>query len=83
MPTVLLTRGYSGSLLSILASLRALEVNPRPAGGLFQSAAAGVDVGAWSALLALGLAAPGDVPEPTIGVHVAPIATAVIVRAGA
>lgn len=59
-----------------------LEVNPRPAGGIFLSAAAGLDVAAWAALLALGLVEPDDVPHPTVGVHVAPVETAAIARGG-
>ena len=56
-----------------------LEINARMAGGMLYSCAAGVNLPYWSALLALGLAQPNDVPAPNAGLRVAPITGALII----
>lgn len=58
---------------------RLLEVNPRMSGGLPLSCdGAGLNLPYWSALLALDLAVPQDVPRPITGWWVAPGAGALV-----
>ncbi|SDX54494.1 hypothetical protein SAMN05421783_1359 [Thiocapsa roseopersicina] len=52
-----------------------LEINARMAGGMLYSCAA-LNLPYWSAMLALGLAQPHDVPAPREGLRVAPIGSA-------
>jgi hypothetical protein len=55
-----------------------LEINARMAGGMLYSCAA-LNLPYWSAMLALGLAQPHDVPAPRQGLRVAPISGALII----
>lgn len=55
-----------------------LEINARMAGGMLYSCAA-INLPYWSAMLALGLAQPHEVPVPRNGLRVAPISGALVI----
>jgi hypothetical protein len=58
---------------------RLLEANARMSGGLLYAAASGVAFPWWALQLALGWAAPADVPTPRAGRCVAPVQGMVVV----
>ncbi|MDP2310790.1 MAG: ATP-grasp domain-containing protein [Pseudomonadota bacterium] len=58
---------------------RLLEVNARMSGGLLYACLAGTALPYWAVQLALGNAAPADVPRPRAGVIVAPVQGAIVV----
>ena len=47
-----------------------LEINPRMSGGLAMACMAGVNFPLWAARLAMGSAAPNEVPQPRTGFRV-------------
>jgi hypothetical protein len=59
---------------------RLLEINPRMAGGISYSFLSGVVLPYWAIRLALGTAAPGDIPQPRTGLLVTDIRKPRLVR---
>jgi len=56
-----------------------LEINPRASGGIHVAMTSGLNFPLWAARLALGLAAPSDVPTPATGLRVSQISEPVVV----